>query len=163
MIVSAVAAAELVALIAVGVLVLGKGWFQHAQASAAGRRTTHHAATTQAAKPTAPAAKPKPHRAAPATPILPRAQTTLLVLNGNGRSGAAGAEARVLRAHGYTVSSVGNAKRNDYAASMVMYRPGMQREGQRLARDLGIPIVSALDGIQPSQLKSAKLLVIVGR
>jgi len=163
MIVSAVAAAELVVLIAVGVLVLGKGWFQHAQANAAGRPASHHAAARQIAKHTAPAAKPKPHPAAPATPMLSRARTTLLVLNGNGQDGAAGAEARVLRAHGYTVSAVGNAKRSDYAASMVMYRPGMQREGQRLARDLGIPIVSAIDGIQPSQLKGARLLVIVGR
>ena len=163
MIVSAVAAAELVALIAVGVLVLGKGWFQHAQASASSRGTTHHAATTQAAKPAAPAAKPKPHPAAPATPMLSRGQTSLLVLNGNGQDGAAGAEARVLREHGYTVQAVGNAKRNDYAASMVMYRPGLQREGLRLARDLSIPIVSALDGIQPSQLKGAKLLLIVGK
>jgi LytR cell envelope-related transcriptional attenuator len=162
MIVSAVAAAELVALVAVGVLVLGKGWFQHAQANAAGRRV-HHTVVTQTAKHSVPVAKPKPHPAAPATPMLSRAQTTLLVLNGNGQSGAAGAESRVLRAHGYTVSAVGNAKRNDYAASMVMYRPGLKREGLRLARDLGIPIVSALDGIQPSQLKGAKLLVIVGK
>jgi len=160
MIVSAVAAAELVALVAVGVLVLGKGWFQHAQASAASRTpAAHHA--KPAAAPTKPAARP--HRTAPATPMLSRAQTSLLVLNGNGQDGAAGAEARVLRAHGYTVSAVGNAKRNDYAASMVMYRPGLQREGLRLAHDLGGPIVSVLYGIQPSQLKGAKLLVIVGK
>ena len=162
MIVSAVAATELVALIAVGVLVLGKGWFQHAQANAAGRRATHHAASTQTAKHTAPAAKPTPRPTPPAKPMLSRAQTSLLVLNGNGRAGAAGAEARVLRTHGYTVAAVGNAKRNDYAVSMVMYRPGLQREGLRLARDLRIPIVSALDGMQPSQLKGAKLLFIVG-
>jgi len=163
MIAAAVAAAELVALIAVGVLVLGKGWFQHAHSSAANQRATHHTATNPAAGPTAPAARPKPHPAAPATPMLSRARTTLLVLNGNGQDGAAGAEARVLRAHGYTVSSVGNAKRNDYAASMVMFRPGLHREAVRLAHDLKIPIVTGLDGIQPSQLKGAKLLVIVGR
>src|ERR1051326_7794222 len=149
MIVSAAAPAELVALVAVGSLVLGRGWSQHAQASAASRTPAAHHAKPAAAT-TKPAAKP--HRTAPATPMLSRAQTSLLVLHGNGQDGAAGAEARVLRAHGYTVSAVGNAKRNDYAASMVMYRPGMQREGLRLAHDLGIPIVSAVDGIQPSPL-----------
>ena len=55
--------------------------------------------------------------------MLTRAHTTLLVLNGNGQAGAAGAEARVLRVHGYKVAAVGNAKRSDYARSMVLYRP----------------------------------------
>jgi hypothetical protein len=43
-----------------------------------------------------------------------------------------------------------------------MYRPGYGREARRLARDLGIPVVSALDGLWPSELKSAKLALIVG-
>jgi len=161
MIVSAVAAVELVALVAVGVLVLGKGWFQHARASAAAK-PAHHA--TAAAHITKSAAAPaRPHRTAPAKPMLMRAQTNVLVLNGNGRDGAAGTEAQALRSHGYKIASVGNATRNDYAASIVMYRPGFQREAQRLARDTGIPIVSALDGMQPSQLRGAKLAVIVGK
>ena len=163
LIVAGVAGVELVALIAVGVVLLGKGWFQHARASAAAQRTpAHHAiAPAPPAKHTAPAATL--HSTAPGTPMLSRARTSLLVLNGNGRSGAAGAEAGALRAHGYPVAAVGNAKRNDYAASIVMYRPGLKREALRLAHDLGIPIVSALDGLQPSQLKSAKLLLIVGK
>jgi len=163
MIVSAVAGAELVALVAVGVLVLGKGWFQQARASATAAKTAtpaHHA--RPAARQTKPATVAKPHPAAPAKPILSRAQTSLLVLNGNGQNGAAGAEADTLKAHGYTVRAVGNAKRNDYVASMVMYRPGLKREALRLARDLGLPIVAPLDGLQPSQLRGAKLAVIVG-
>jgi hypothetical protein len=95
--------------------------------------------------------------------MLSRARTTLLVLNGNGQNGAAGAEASALRAHGYPVRAVGNASRNDYAASIVMYLPGMKREALRLARDAGLPIVAPLDGLQPSQLHGAKLAVIVGR
>jgi hypothetical protein len=161
MIVSAVAGAELLALIAVGVLLLGKGWLQQARASATTTKApaVHH--STPAATKTKPAAKPR--HTAPATPMLTRAQTSLLVLNGNGQSGAAGAAASALRAHGYAIRSVGNAKRNDYAASMVMYRPGLKREALRLARDMGFPIVSPLDGLLPSQLDGAKLLVIVGR
>ena len=159
MVVSAVAGVELVALIAVGVLVLGKGWFQHARASAATHTTTHHVRTTT--RTSRPAATTKP--AAPARPMLSRAETSVLVLNGNGRDGAAGDEASALRQHDYPVKAVGNASRNDYAASIVMYRPGLQREAQRLANDLGIPIVSALDGVQPSQLHGAQLLLIVGK
>lgn len=164
MIVSGIATLELVALVALGVVVLGKGWFQHAKASAATRpASTHHAvAPAVHAKPHAQPAKPHAE-ASPAKPMLSRPQTSVLVLNGNGRAGAAADEASSLRSRGYTVKAVGNAKRSDYAASMVMYRPGLKREALRLSRDLGLPIVTALDGLQPSQLRGAKLLVIVGR
>jgi hypothetical protein len=163
LIVTGIATVELLALVGVGVVLLGKGWFQHAQASVAqttAQRAAHHAAPA-APRPGAPAAKPK--IVLPARPMVTRAQTGLLVLNGNGQSGAAGAEARVLHAHGYPVPTVGNAKRNDYAASIVMYRPGYSREARRLAHDVGIPVVTALDGLLPGQLKGAKLMVILGR
>jgi LytR cell envelope-related transcriptional attenuator len=163
LIVTGIAAVELLALVAVGVVVLGKGWFQHVRASAApkaAQSAAHHAARA-ALRPTAPAAKPK--IVLPARPMVTRVQTGLLVLNGNGQSGAAGAEARAVRAHGYPVVAVGNAKRNDYAASIVMYRPGYDREARRLAHDVGIAVVSPLDGLLPSQLKGAKLMIILGR
>jgi hypothetical protein len=158
MIVSVVAGAELVALVAVGVLVLGKGWFARASVAAAKTPAAHH--VRPAARP---APRVKPVAPAKPRPMLSRARTTLLVLNGNGQNGAAGAEASALRAHGYPVRAVGNASRNDYAASIVMYLPGMKREALRLARDAGLPIVAPLDGLQPSQLHGAKLAVIVGR
>lgn len=162
LIVSAIAAVELVALIAVGIAVLGKGWFESHAANAAKLRPVHHAPrTTTAAKPKAPAVRP--HHAAPAKPMLAKSRTGVLVLNGNGQTGAAGAEARVLQSHGYPVTAVGNAKRNDYVASIVMYRPGYGREAQRLARELKVPIVSALDGLQLSQLRGARLTLIVGK
>ena len=159
LIVSGVAAAELLALIALGVVLLGKGWFQSERAAATRAAIAQHRVDT--AKPKPSPAKPK--AAAPVRPMLAKTQTSILVLNGNGRDGAAGAEARVLRAHGYPIAAVGNAKRNDYAASIVMYRPGYAREAARLARELRIPIVSALDGVPLSQLKGAKAVLIVGR
>ena len=160
-VVSTIAVIELLALIAVGVVVLGKGWFQSERASAVTNAVHHHATPSKPAD--KPAAKPKPRRpAAPAKPMLTRAHTSVMVLNGNGSNGAAGVEAARLRTHGYPVNAVGNAKRNDYAASIVMYRPGYGREAQRLAHDMGIKIVSGLDGIQPSQLHGARALVIVG-
>lgn len=159
MIVSGVAAAELLALIALAVVLLGKGWFQHERTAATRAAVAEH----QAAAATKPAPKAEHHAIAPAKPLATRGQTGILVLNGNGQDGAAGAEARVLRAHGYPVRAVANAKRNDYATSIVMYRPGYDREAARLARDLKIPIVSALDGVVVSQLRGAKALLIVGK
>jgi hypothetical protein len=43
-----------------------------------------------------------------------------------------------------------------------MYRPGFAGEAQRLARDTGIRVVTALDGIQPSSLRGAQLIVVLG-
>ena len=158
LIVAAIAVAELLALIALAVVLLGKGWFQSERAAATKAAIAQQRA--DAAKPAPTKPKPKP---APAKPMLTKAQTSVLVLNGNGRTGAAGAEARTLRAHGYPVAAVGNAKRSDYAASIVMYRPGYPREAARLARELKVPIVGALDGVLLGQLKGAKAVLIVGK
>ena len=160
LIVSGIAAVELLALVGLGVVLLGKDWFQSERAAAVKTAVAHQHAAAAETKPTPTRTV---HKAAAAKPLLGRAKTSVLVLNGNGRDGAAGAEARVLRAHGYPVRDVGNAKRNDYAASIVMYRPGYVSEATRLAHDLKIPIVSALDGMQTSQLKGARLALIVGR
>jgi len=162
MILSGIAVVQLVALIAIGVLVLGKSWFEQARANAVAKHTTTHQAAP-AAHPARPAAPAKTVAASPPRPMIARAHTGLLVLNGNGQNGAAGTEASVLKAHGYPVVAVGNAKRNDYAASIVMYRPGYSREANRLAHDIGIRVVTGLDGVAPSALKSAKLLLIVGK
>jgi LytR cell envelope-related transcriptional attenuator len=159
LIVSGIAVAELVALIGLAVVLLGKGWFQSERAAATKAAIAQHRADAARTRP----APTKPKAAARAKRMLAKQQTSVLVLNGNGRDGAAGAEARILRAHGYPVAAVGNAKRTDYAASIVMYRPGYPREAARLARELKIPIVSALDGVFLSQLKGAKAVLIVGR
>ena len=45
-----------------------------------------------------------------------------------------------------------NAHRQDYATSVVMYRPGFRAEGLRLASDLGVKVVGPLDGIAASAL-----------
>jgi hypothetical protein len=43
-----------------------------------------------------------------------------------------------------------------------MYRMGRRGEALRLARDLGIRLVSPLDGLRPRDLKGARLAVILG-
>ena len=117
-----------------------------------------HAAITRAAK--APAVKkPAPE---PMLPLLPRRLTSVTILNGNGVAGAAATEASRVRARGYKIGVVGNAPRGSYGYSVVMYRAGRVREARRLARDLGIAIVSPLDGLRKADLHGAKLAVILG-
>jgi hypothetical protein len=96
------------------------------------------------------------------TPKLMRTRTSVLVLNGNGRTGAAAREAQRVRSRGYTIGGVGDARRTGYARSLVMYRDGFRAEAFRLARDLRIRVVGPLDGMKPRELLGAHLAVIVG-
>src|SRR5205814_2315660 len=137
-VVSALAALELAVLVAIGVTFLGKSVAHRVQ----------HAALAQAAG-VQPVTKPGP----PGKPRLTRDNTDVLVLNGGGVTGAAGIAADNLRARGYRITSVGNAKKQSGAApTLVMYRPGYRAEAARLARDVHTPIVGPLDGMRPAAL-----------
>jgi hypothetical protein len=141
---SGVAALELLLLIVAGTVVLG------------------HSVTRRSAS-----AAPKPSSTRPAEKparqtLLPRAGTRVVVLNGNGQAGAAAAEATTIRARGYKIGAVGNAPRSSVGPTLVMYRPGFAAEARRLARDAGISVVTALDGLQPSSLRRAQLVVVLG-
>jgi hypothetical protein len=100
--------------------------------------------------------------APPPKPAITRNQTKVLVLNGNGRNGAAHAEAERLHALGYQIAGAADAKRHDYATSVVMYKTGFRTEGVRLAHDLHVPVVGPLDGIRPAALAGGQLAVIIG-
>lgn len=93
---------------------------------------------------------------------LSRAQTSVLVLNGSGQSGAAAASADTVQARGYTVASVGNAKTTSFRSSVVMFRKGYRVEALRLAHDLRVPRVAPLSGITNRELLGAQLALIVG-
>lgn len=150
---SLVAAVELVLLIVTGTALL----FRDGSSS-----PTRHAATPAVSKPLT-HAKPAPRRVHPvAAPKLARNRVGVMVLNGNGRHGAAATAASRVRHHGYRIRSVGNASRMSYSRSMVMYRPGYEGEGRRLARDLGIRLVGPLDGMRPAQLHGAQAVLIIG-
>ena len=86
----------------------------------------------------------------------------MLVLNGNGRTGVAHAEAAKLESLGYTVAGAADARRHDYATSLVMYRPGFRSEGVRLAHDLHVGVVGPLDGVTRSALHGGQVAVILG-
>jgi LytR cell envelope-related transcriptional attenuator len=145
----ALALTELVALIAIG--------FAHFAPSApatTSKRTPHAAAVTATA-----AVKVKPM---PQIPLRPRSAVRVLVLNGNGVSGAAASEAARLQGAGYRIGGATNAQRHDYAGSMVMYVPGWAKEARRLARETGIRIVAPVDGLRAAQLKGSKVVLLLG-
>jgi hypothetical protein len=128
------------------------------------RPATHTppAATAPAAHRTATHVKPMKLPAIPSHPLLPRSRVSVLVLNGNGVTGAAAAEAGRLQARGYPLPTAKDAARHDYARSMVLFRPGYAAEARRLARDAGIRLVSPVDGVGKAQLRGSPLVVILG-
>jgi len=147
---SAVAAAELVILVLLGFTLLAKPVSEHVRDAAE-------------AKVFAPVT-PKPRAAASAgEPKLSRAETSVIVLNGSGVSGAAAANALRVRELGYTIGTVGNAPRSDLTRTLVMFRPGYRAEAARLAADLKLKIVGPLDGLRASDLLGAHVALIVGR
>ncbi len=92
---------------------------------------------------------------------LARDETSVMVLNGNGRAGAAAAAADRVKAKGYIVGDVGNAAAIS-PRTVVMYRPGYGAEASRLGRDLRIRVIRPLDGMSPRQLMGAHLVLILG-
>jgi hypothetical protein len=124
-------------------------------------RAAAHAAPATVARPSHGHA-PAQRRLAPVHPLRPRSRVSVLVLNGNGVTGAAGAEAERLLARGYRHALAADAPNHDYARSLVLFAPGWQREAQRLARETNIRVVGALDGMRTSQLRGSQLVVILG-
>jgi len=149
---STIAALELVLLVAAGIALLGRDLAHRTRTAAPAR---HAPASRQHGRP-APAAKPA------GKPTLARSAVSVLVLNGNGRAGAAATEARAVGVHGYRVARVGNAPGNGHTRTVVMYRPGYRAEAERLAHDAGISVVGPLDGLTPAALGRAQLTVVVG-
>lgn len=91
----------------------------------------------------------------------PRAKTVVLVLNGNGRTGAAASAAARVEARGYRIGAVTNAPRQ-VPRSIVMYKPGFAGEGRRLGKDLGVRLVTPLDGMRAGELGRAHVVFILG-
>lgn len=150
-----VAAFELVLLIVAGGALLAKPGANH-----------HNAVKKEHV--TAPVAKTQHvlararHQAAAPTAELPRRKVKLMVLNGNGRQGAAATAAARVKDRGYRVGLVANAPSHDYPQTIVMYRRGFEGEGRRLAQDLGVHVVGPLDGMRPAQLHGAQAVLILG-
>jgi hypothetical protein len=143
-VVGGIATLELLALVLVAAVVLAKPAVHRARAA-----TSRHTSSS-------------PSGSAPARPLVARRATTVTVLNGNGVAGAAAATASHVRARGYKIRRVGNAPRSGYGRSVVIFRGDFRPEAVRLAHDLGISLVSPLDGLRIRDFKGAKLAVVVG-
>ena len=145
---AALALAELLALLVVAGVRLAPGVHHGAAHHPAARRALAGGGSrTHAVKP---------------QPLRPRSHVSVLVLNGNGVTGAAGTEAARLLRKGYRAATPANAANHDYARSIVLYAPGYSREGRRLAHDTGVRVVGPLDGLRRSQLKGSQVVVILG-
>jgi hypothetical protein len=151
-IIATIAAVELVLLVMAGGALLAKP-------EATARHAPRKAAKTHAAKS---AAAKAPTKAVMPVAQLPRRKVTVVVLNGNGRQGAAADAADRVHRKGYRIGLVANAPSHDYATSLVMYRKGFRGEAQRLASDLGLKVVGPLDGMRPGQLHGAHAVLILG-
>src|SRR5579871_44822 len=136
---SSVAALELVLLIGAGALLVAKP---------VARSLRHQAQVAAVAKPPKKLVQAIHRMNAPAGKAKPRAHLKIMVFNGNGLSGAAASEAGKLKGLGYKVSGTANARHQNYATSVVMYRPGFRADGLRLAHDLGVKVVGPLDGLR---------------
>jgi hypothetical protein len=159
LIAAAVATVELVLLVVLGIVVFGK-FFSGQVERATDPVTVAKAAVAQADE----AAAAGGGSAAQARPMLDRGETSVIVLNGNGVAGAAAATADRIRARHYRIAATDNAPRSDFARSLVMYRPGYEREAKRLALDLdfGIGRITPLDGLRARALRGAHVAFIIG-
>jgi len=145
-----VAAAELLVLLVIGLPMLGQA-------------VSSHVRTAAEHKVFAPEPEPQQQlQQKDETKLLPRRQTAILVLNGNGRSGAAAQEGREVHRLGYRIAGVGNANRTNFAHTIVMYRPGRRDEAQRLAKDVGAKVVAPLDGMRLRDMMGAHVALVLG-
>ena len=148
LVVGAIAAIELAALIGIGAVHLAP---KHRPPPPPRSRSPRRPPCTRAKVPPP-----------PSHPLRARASVRVLVLNGNGRQGAASSEAARLQSAGYRIGGAENAQRHNYAQSMVLYVPGWVKEARRLAHDTGIRVVAPVDGLRATALKGSKTVVILG-
>ena len=147
---------ELLALLVVAGVRLAPGVHERSTSSTASAAKARASATGHALT-----RRHRPLRAKP-QPLRRRSHVSVLVLNGNGVTGAAGREAARLLARGYRAATSADAPNHDYARSIVLFAPGYSREGRRLGHDARVRIVGPLDGMRRSQLRGSQLVVILG-
>jgi len=155
-----VATVELVILLIVGIWLFGK-FFSDEVTKATDPTTVARAAVERRLE--AQGVQPEPATETSGTKqLLPREETSVLVLNGNGVGGAAAKAARKVRKKDYLLAGTGNAASTDYPRSIVMYRPGYEAEAKRLAKDVDVRRVVPLDGMRKSELQGAHVALIIG-
>jgi len=109
-----------------------------------------------------PAWTPDKHTTTSPVPLRPRSATSVLVLNGNGKAGAASDIATRLLTHRYRSAFAMDAQVMTYARSVILFRRGWAGEAERLAKDARIHAVAPLDGRLPAGNSQYPLVAIVG-
>jgi LytR cell envelope-related transcriptional attenuator len=148
LVLAAIAALELLVLLGLGVLAAGHVLASEVETVA----REHQLAPT----------KRKPPSASADRELLARNQTSVVVLNANGVSGAAASSAACVKGLTYVVAKVGNAPRM-FGRTIVMYRKNHKLEAHRLAKDLGVRRIGPLDGLREPDLMGAHLALVLGR
>jgi hypothetical protein len=156
-----IATVELFLLIVIG-FAFGAKVFSREVEQAVTATTSRPAAATSSAEPAAASKSKTPAADVPAAPLLPRSETSVIVLNGNGTPGAAASAADRVQKRGYIIAGTANAPRTNFSRSLVMYRPGREAEARRLAKDIRVKRVAPLDGIGIAALQGAHVAFIVG-
>ena len=154
----AIATIELILLVVAAVALFAKPFADHVEKTAAA--TVAKVAAQPLVSPRAQKAEVHAKRVPAAK--LDRRETSVLVLNGNGRTGAAGEAASVLHGLTYAIAGTADAPRRDFARSIVMYRRGYEGEAWRLAKDVRVKRVSPLDGMKAGDLQGAHVVLILG-
>jgi LytR cell envelope-related transcriptional attenuator len=159
---AAIATVELLILVVIGVAFSTKFFAGEVNRTALNSLPQTPAAEQPATSEPGTTADTSKSQAQPAKPMLPRRETAVMVLNGNGIAGAASATADAVRARGYLISGSANAPRSDFSRSVIMFRPGYRREAERLGTDMKIRRVVPLDGISKGDLQGAHVALIIG-
>ena len=126
------------------------------------RRPDPHAVRRERSRRERPRRVVRPARKRVRPPLQLPGTLPVLVLNGNGISGAATRAAAVIGRLGYPVTT-GDARRFDYRTSIVVYKPGFAREAARLAHELHIVTRELYDPSVWTLPASVELVVVLGR
>jgi len=162
MVATGIAAVELFILLLIGFLVGAKAFSDKTETAtiAAIKREVPQSAQTQSSEQKPADASQKKKEKVPK--VLPRGRTSVVILNGNGIPGAAAVNADKAHSLHYVITATANAPSTGFARSMVMFRPGFKPAAQRLAKDMGVKVVTPLDGITKGDLQGAQLALIIG-
>jgi LytR cell envelope-related transcriptional attenuator len=96
-----------------------------------------------------------------AAPVKPPAEVAVIVLNGSGRPGAAGAETSTIKAKGYQTLTAMDAPQR--AGNIVYFKPGFDRECTTVATSVdGAPKIEPIPTPPPANSGDASCVVILG-
>lgn len=151
---NAVGIALIAVAVIVGLVLLAKGFSREGSlisTKSGGATTTTLAASATTVAPTSTTVAARPP-----------AQVPVVVANGSGKSGIAGARKATLESKGYTQVTAANAPST--ATTVVYFAQGAQPEAEAVASVLGLPATSvqAMPAKPPVDPGGALVLVVVG-